>query len=242
MTFLAKSDIGQVRKSNQDNFAFRALGDHCGFAVVCDGMGGHNGGNVASEIAVAVIRDYLISAYDGQESAEEIRELISAAVQKANDAVYGKARKEESLKGMGTTMVLVFLCGDDVYVAHAGDSRAYLFRSGKLTRLTKDHSFVQEMVEHGQMTTAQAENHPYKNVITRALGNGEFIEIDWTSLKSAEGDCIMLCSDGLSNLVSDSEAEQILNEGFDENICGRLVDTANKNGGSDNITVVFVCR
>ncbi len=238
MIFYGKSDVGKVRTSNQDGFLFHDYGDGRSFAVVCDGMGGHNGGNIASEMAVEEIRAYLTDQTNLETFGGDFRALVLAAIRKANDKIFVRAVKEPTLKGMGTTVVLSFFDGDHVLTAHVGDSRAYQFRDGELRQLTTDHSLVQEMISSGQITDQEAQTSPYRHVITRAVGTGPDAEIDFDSSEITEGTLLILCSDGLSNAVPVMDMEQILKTNPVEKVCDVLVDTANKNGGNDNITVV----
>ena len=240
MIFLAKSDIGRVRSSNQDCYAYRKISEQCGYALVCDGMGGHNGGNVASALAVKTIQESIDTLFDEKIYQDDVQGLLDCAIQKANDTVFGKSLRDETLRGTGTTLVLAFVLHQKVYIAHVGDSRAYLYRNHKLSRLTKDHSFVQEMMEQGQMTEEQAEKHPYKNIITRALGSGGYVDVDYMEFEALAGDYVMLCSDGFTNPVPEAAAQELLNGPFDDTVCDRLVAAANANGGPDNITVVLI--
>lgn len=240
MTFLGKTDVGRVRETNQDKFAFYEFDESCRFAVLCDGMGGHNGGNVASEIAIDTIKEFIVSGYMSDMYKNNIDALVLDAVNKADNKIFSESLKKPNLKGMGTTVVLAFICKDKVYIAHAGDSRAYLYEDKQLLRLTIDHSLVQEMIELGQITAKEAEKHPYKNVITRALGKGSDVELDMKVIDAVKGSYIMLCSDGLSNLLSMEDMEEIINDTPSEDLCEELISEANKKGGYDNITVVFI--
>ena len=237
MNFYGKSDVGKVRTSNQDGFLFHDYGDGRSFALVCDGMGGHNGGNVASEMALEEIRDYLTGEERLVSFGDDYEGLILSAIRRANDKIFVRSLKDSSLRGMGTTVVLAFFDGERVLIAHVGDSRAYLFRSGKLSLLTTDHSLVQEMVLSGEITDKEAEKHPYRNVITRAVGTGTESEVDFDWAEFDDG-ILILCSDGLSNTVSFFDMEKILRKNPAEKLCDIFVHHANQNGGNDNITVV----
>ena len=205
----------------------------------CDGMGGAKGGREASQGACNVIEQVFQEQYAqcgaGQEGAFLKKALISA-----NRYVFNKAAHEESLAGMGTTAVCALVRGGEATLCHAGDSRAYLCRGGKLTQLTHDHSYVQELVDCGTITEEEAEHHPQKNIITRALGVDYRLEPEVTSVQLQAKDLLLLCSDGLTNMVPVEQMEQLLAQGPFYDLPDRLVDAANKNGGSDNITALLL--
>jgi protein phosphatase len=240
MILLGKTDVGRVRATNQDNYTFYELDKRCHFAVVCDGMGGHNGGNVASELAVKTIKETLISGYDSSIRMRSVENLLIHTIKHANDTIFSASLKDLSLKGMGTTVVLVFVLDDNIYVAHVGDSRAYLYNKKGLKRLTTDHSIVQEMIDRGEITEEESYTHPYKHVITRVLGVASDVQVDCMSFISDAGDIVLICSDGLTNLISENEIEEIFKNEFSEDLCDKLISTANERGGYDNITVVLV--
>lgn len=239
MQMYGKSDVGKVRDTNQDAFCFDNLSPNAYFAIVCDGMGGANAGNVASEYAVRVIRDYLLRSYRMGMSSVQIENIMRSAVYSANTAVFEEASKDENLKGMGTTAVLLLVDSGTGYILHIGDSRAYCYSGGTLTQLTVDHSVVQNMIDSGEITPDEAKSHPSKNIITRALGVTNEVHGDLDFIDLDAGDIILLCSDGLSNFVSHEEISKILDD-FDENIASRLIDKANAGGGGDNITAVVI--
>ena len=240
MKIYGLTDVGKVRSNNQDTFDYFQYDTNCCYAVVCDGMGGHAGGNIASKTATEAIRQTISDAYEVFGRNRDICKLLELSLEKANDAVFAKALKEPDLKGMGTTAVISFFIDDAMYVAHVGDSRAYSFANGKLSPITKDHSVVQEMIDSGEISPIEAETHPYKHVITRAIGIANGVKVDSRKLEDYTNETILLCSDGLTNMVSASEIENILNTEEPENVCQRLVDLANEKGGKDNITVVLL--
>lgn len=239
MIIIGKTDVGRVRSTNQDAFAYTELGGENFCAVVCDGMGGHVGGSVASEVAISAFQKQISIADEASLKNRDIESMLSSAVMRANEAVFSRSIIEPSLKGMGTTIVTVFSYDGKTFVAHVGDSRAYFFDGDKLVRLTKDHSVVQEMIDRGEISEEDAAKHPYKHVITRVLGIDTEVSVDVSPVDISSGGRILLCSDGLSNMLSDGEIEDILRLDVDpSDLCNILVDTANDNGGSDNITVV----
>ncbi len=240
MNIFAKSDAGLVRKQNQDAYATGEFPGNVCWAVVCDGMGGASGGNVASEAAVKVTSDIITKCYKAGVSANSIRNLMSSAVEGSNIKIFDMAKEDDSLAGMGTTLVAVIVADNIVYITHAGDSRAYIYNGKALAQLTKDHSIVQAMVENGDITQEQARNHPQKNVITRALGVEENIDFDYLEQPIDKDDVLILCTDGLTNYVDTNEMLDILNNNETGDWADELVACAIKNGGGDNITVVAI--
>lgn len=238
MKIVAKTDKGKVRKDNQDSYAAGELPGGVAWAVVCDGMGGAAGGNVASSIAVKMISEKIAASYQHGMSDNSIRNMLISVIETANASIYEMSCTVESLNGMGTTVVAVIIRDSTLYIAHAGDSRAYRISENSMRQLTRDHSVVQDMVEHGELTEEQAREHPGKNIITRALGVSEDIDVDFSQEALDEKDVIIICTDGLTNYV---ETDDIYNATRDEHyyeFADRLVNLANENGGGDNITVV----
>ncbi len=240
MKIASKTDIGKVRSSNQDSYAAGELSEGTVWAVVCDGMGGANGGNIASANAVKIISEYISSSYHEGMNSNSIKTLLQSSICGANVRLFDMSRTIESLKGMGTTVVAVIIANGIAHIAHAGDSRAYILREGKLNQITKDHSIVQSMLDKGQITQEEAEKHPSKNLITRALGISDDVTIDYNEINFTADDSMLVCTDGLTNYVSIEEIETLLsNHNFHE-YPQVLIDTANKNGGGDNITIVLL--
>lgn len=231
-----------MRRTNQDAYAAGELTGNIAWAVVCDGMGGANGGNIASQTAVKVISEKITNNLVGGMNSSAIKSLLNTAIYTANLNVFDMAKSVETLSGMGTTVVAAIICDDVLHIAHAGDSRAYIISGDTIKQITKDHSIVQHMVELGQITSEEAKVHPKKNVITRALGVEETIQVDYTEIPFNDGDIIMLCTDGLSNFIDSKQVMEILNSSNFYEFSDRLVDTANKNGGGDNITVVVIAK
>ncbi len=241
MKYSIMTDRGIIRETNQDNcMAACPDADSC-FAVVCDGMGGAKAGDVASEIAVKTISERVAASWRKNMSNESVINLLTTAISAANITIYDRAGEDPLLSGMGTTVVAVVVIGNRMVVAHAGDSRAYAF-TDHLSQLTKDHSLVQDMVDSGLITQAQAAVHPNRNYITRALGIGEKIEIDFSEFVFSDDEKVLLCSDGLTNFVNDNLITEILSSGDFEDMARRLVAAANENGGGDNITAVVLMK
>ncbi len=237
---VAKTDIGLKRTSNQDSYAAGELPGSVAWAVVCDGMGGTNGGNFASSTAVKIISERISSSYRQGMSFTSIKNMFMSAIIAANVCVFEKANENPELSGMGTTVVVAIVADEHVYVAHAGDSRAYILSRGKLHQLTKDHSFVQEMVDSGKLTPDEAREDPRKNLITRALGVSEDLRIDFCEEQISEDDVLLICTDGLTNFVEPAEIYELTDDGKFYEFAERLVNRANHNGGGDNVTVVTV--
>lgn len=238
MKIVAKTDIGLVRTSNQDSYAAGELPGSVAWAVVCDGMGGAAGGNYASSMAVKIISERISSSYRQGMSEISIKNMLTSAILAANISVYEKGQADSDLTGMGTTVVVAIIADESVYIAHVGDSRAYILSDGKLNQLTKDHSFVQEMVDSGKLTPDEAKDDPRKNYITRALGVNDDVRVDFCQEFLSGDEILILCTDGLTNYVKSEEIYEITNDGNFYEYAERLVNRANNNGGGDNVTVV----
>ena len=221
----ARTDVGRVRKGNEDSYMAREP-----LFAVADGMGGHRGGGVASKLAL----DTLKKAARGTLALPEV-------VKEANQAVYRKASTDRALSGMGTTLTAVLAEGEHLKLAHVGDSRAYLVREGSLQRITKDHTLVERMVDEGRITPEDAEIHPQRSILTRALGVDEDVQIDQATIEARPGDRVVLCSDGLTGMVGEDRIMEILSQHDDPQTASEaLVDAANEAGGVDNVTVVVI--
>ncbi len=240
MTVSGKTDIGVVRDTNQDSFLCDMLSDEIAVAVVCDGMGGANGGEVASSVAAREIFEALKSGIRKDLSERSAHLLFKTAIFNANMAVFKKSREDKSLSGMGTTAVAAITSPDTFYFAHVGDSRIYLANENGLKPLTKDHSVVQSLVENGQLTEQEALSYPNRNVITRAVGVREDIDVDFNISPRSDGDILLLCTDGLTNFVDDGNIYQIITGNEPETALRLLINSANNNGGKDNITAVII--
>ncbi len=239
----AYTDLGKTRPINEDNFYVSEYVSRPGviYAMVADGMGGHNAGETASEVAVSEVSGFINQYYSKDLPPEQIKDMLIAAINNANKTVYEGAQKNEALSGMGTTITVCFYCAGRVTVAHVGDSRAYVLRDDVMHKITQDHSLVAELLANGQITPEQARNHPQKNVITRAVGTEPDIEIDIYEFEVQPKDIILLCTDGLSNMLSDNRMKEIIGEAKKmEEAAEKLVDAANDEGGYDNITAVLL--
>ena len=240
MKLVSKSDIGLKRSNNEDRVATKTLNETTSFAVLCDGMGGANAGQIASEMACDMISNKISLCYRETMPMSSVENMLLSAITTANVAIFDAAGSTDSLKGMGTTVICAVVVNGQVCIGHAGDSRAYLISKSGIRQLTKDHSLVQQMYDKGEISIEELKTHPIKNVITRALGVDEEIEIDFTSDFLYEGETLLLCSDGLSNYVDADEIYQIVNNTEFETVADALVARANENGGGDNITVAAI--
>ena len=241
MKIVAKTDKGIVRSSNQDAYAVGEFPDEVAWAIVCDGMGGHAGGNIASALAVKVISDKINASYRENMRDSSIRNMLDSALTAANMEVYDMAEADPELRGMGTTVVCAIVKNGYAFIAHAGDSRAYIY-DGALRQITTDHSYVQTLVDIGKITKEEAEHHPNKNKITRAIGAEKMIDIDFDEVELNDEDVLILCTDGLSNYVSNDEMINEVQDGKYYAFADRLVKKANNNGGGDNVTVVAISK
>ena len=239
MKLAGKTDVGRVRQENQDDYRAGELPGGAVWALVCDGMGGAKGGREASQGACNVIENFFQEQY-AQCGAGQEEPFLKKALLYANRFVFQKAAHEEALAGMGTTAVCALVRSGNVYLCHAGDSRAYLIRDGKLTQLTHDHSYVQELVDCGTITEEEAEHHPQKNIMTKALGVDYRLEPEFTAAKLKREDRLLLCTDGLTNMVPVEEMEELLAQGAFYDLPDRLIEAANAHGGSDNITALLL--
>ena len=239
MKLAAKTDIGSVRSENQDNYRASQRPGGDAWALVCDGMGGARGGKIASGIACAAVEQWFEQGVDSCAPGQE-KVFLTEALEEANRAVFEKSQAEPRYAGMGTTAVAALVRTGTVHLCHVGDSRGYLYRGGRLVQLTHDHSYVQELVDSGSITSQEAENHPRKNVITRALGVEKTVEPEYTCASAAAGDIFLLCTDGLTNAVSKNRIEQLLASSSVDHAADLLIDAANSFGGPDNITVLLV--
>lgn len=242
MRLFGKTDRGKVRSTNQDVFYFEKLSENSCFGLVCDGMGGENGGQIASALAGETIKEMLIKNLREDLDDEEYKNIIVAAVSEGNVAVYDRSIRDEQYMGMGTTVVLAVVVKDKAYIAHVGDSRVYLLKDKELYQVTKDHSIVQTLLEQGKITPQEAIHHPQKNMITRAVGISRFVDIDFIEISTMEGASLLLCSDGLTNICTDEEIKEILLQTPPQDVCDTLVNRANEGGGTDNITTVYISR
>jgi serine/threonine protein phosphatase PrpC len=225
----AKTDRGRVREQNEDSYGHKER-----LFVVADGMGGHQAGEIASAIAVETILNVNLDV-------ENIERELGKGINKANEAILEKVNHHPEMSGMGTTVAVLLLRDETAYIAHVGDSRVYQYADGVLMQLTKDHSLVAELVKNGEISEDEAKSHPQRNILTQALGSRGELKIEFMNLRAKPGDRFLLCSDGLYGMVDAEGIENIIKMDAEmQNVAEKLVETANENGGSDNITVLVV--
>lgn len=239
MRIVAKTDIGLQRSENQDNYRAGEQPDGTVWALVCDGMGGAQGGLLAATLACDHLEQAFTQNIDTLKTPAAVRKFLFRVTDEANTVIHTRARQDPAVHGMGTTMVCVVARGGLLQIVHVGDSRAYLYAEGALGRLTKDHSMVQELIEQGTITEQEASTHPHKNLITRALGVGANVDVDYGEAQLCEGDIVLLCTDGLTNCVSDDEIADTLGAVPFDAAADALVQKALDADGLDNITVLL---
>jgi serine/threonine protein phosphatase PrpC len=240
MHIFGRTDIGKVRETNQDSFIFGDLSKHSCYAVVCDGMGGQNGGNIASQLASNIISEKIKTGFQEKMVINSVKNLMLTAINNANAEIFRMANENKNLEGMGTTVLLVLVINSTAFIANVGDSRLYLLNKDELLQVTKDHSIVQSLVEQGKITKQEAKTHPHKNLITRAVGVEDSLDIDYQEIELSSKQRLLLCTDGLSNLCSDDEIKLLLQNKKLDTICDEMIKLANRNGGNDNITTVII--
>lgn len=241
MQYWGLTDPGCIRPQNQDAFQMEQLDKHTALCVVCDGMGGAKSGNVASNLAVDVFTQEVKRSWKPDMDQQQLDQMLRSAVKLANFTVFDQAQQFEEFTGMGTTMVAVLIRDKSATVVNVGDSRCYHVSSDGIRQLTVDHSVVQMMVARGEMSPEQARNYPGKNLITRAIGTEPVVLCDIFHRKVERGDCLLLCSDGLSNLVDEQEILfEVVYGQEKEHCCQRLLQIAKNRGAPDNVTSVLV--
>jgi protein phosphatase len=242
---IGHSETGLVRTMNQD--AFLVL-DHVRLWAVADGMGGHVGGEIAAQLAIATIQVQVESSRDSLHTGQRApTDLLKQWILAAHEAILHRASSEQKLRGMGTTIVLaaiILVPTPTMYIAHVGDSRAYRFRSGTLTSLTKDHTLIEQYLSRGILTAESAKTHPERHVLTRALGMQSQLKPTLSAFPLQPDDCFVLCSDGLTKMLEDEQIESIMTEtiGDPTHSCDRLIKASLEHGGEDNVTVVVVAH
>ncbi|MDF2556278.1 MAG: protein phosphatase [Bacillales bacterium] len=239
MKYFSKSDIGLVRTKNEDSLVVLQNHDMT-LAVIADGMGGHLGGQKASNLAIEVIQ----SAWENVEQSflpAEAENWIHETIAVANETVFNYSRENSEYEGMGTTVVLALITGGNATIGNIGDSRCYLFENNELSQITEDHSFINYLIKSGEITVEDAVHHPRKNVLTRALGTNEKVEIDTKTIQLENSSTLLLCSDGLYGKVNlDFLVEQLKNETTLEEKTNLYIEEAKNNGGEDNISVIIL--
>lgn len=240
MLIKGNTDIGKIRQANEDGYDFGSFDDGTSWAVVCDGMGGVRGGQIASSLVTEMVSDKIRKCYNKLMPVYSFENIFLSTITTANVIVNDRSFTDTEFQGMGTTIVAAIVKDTQACIAHVGDSRVYKLNSEGITQLTKDHSLAQEMLDSGQITKEEFENYPKKNIITRALGIDEKVEIDFDFTDVAEGDLLLLCTDGLSGLLSDEEIYDIYRNTDFELLCDEYIKAANEKGGYDNITAVVM--
>ncbi len=241
MRILAKSDVGKAREMNQDSFFVSDLEkDEVKLYILADGMGGYKGGEVASSLAVTCVKNYIFNNFSKlPKEKDEILSLINSSIEYANMVVYEKSQEIEEYKDMGTTLDVAIIYNNKVYIGHVGDSRIYRVRKNIIRKLTQDHSYVEKLVRDGEITKEEAYNHPNKNMLLKAVGCNSLVKPDVFYKGFLKGDILLMCSDGLTNMLKESEIYNILLNNPEEPEKA-LIDGANKEGGLDNITAIIV--
>ena len=241
MKVAAKTDVGWVREHNEDRLH---VDEYLGLLIVADGIGGQNGGEVASTVAVDVIATWFKFKLPTAADTEQVGQLMQMGIRSAHEEICVRAAANPDLNNMGTTVVLALCQRDTIHIAHVGDSRAYLLHHGKMQQLTEDHSVVGELIKAGQLTPRAARHHRLRHLITRSVGGPDNASPDLRCIPWAPGDSLLLCSDGLTNMVEDSAIQKLIVQGGADvqATCEKLVALAKTNGGQDNITVVLAYK
>lgn len=243
MRFYGLTDIGLKRENNEDAISLPLENEGIKLFILADGMGGAKAGEKASQLAVQTIRDYIrLNFIKIERTKEEIEELIRKSMVEANRKIFELSLEYQEYNGMGTTVIVVLIYRGRLYIGHVGDSRVYRLRQSVLRQLTKDHSYVQELLRQGSITIEEAKNHPQKNILLKALGCDRDIVPDVITKGFVKGDMLLICSDGLTNMVEDKEIyEIIMKNSFDLKVaCKLLIDKANENGGNDNVSAIII--
>lgn len=238
MKILSETNIGLVRETNQDAYCAGAFLSGDVWAVVCDGMGGVSGGQVASQMCVKRISEAIERGYRQGMTVNSAKNLLVSAINAANSEIFEESVRNTQLRGMGTTIVAVMVLGKIAVIAHVGDSRAYMIND-QIKRITKDHSLVQLLLDTGKITEEMAKVHPERNVITRAIGSENFVDTEIDVVDIEENSTILICTDGLNGYVDDSVILETANK-YGDLSAEKLVETANQAGGRDNVTVVLL--
>lgn len=240
MKGFAKTDVGKAREMNQDYYSIPSSESDLQLYILADGMGGYNGGEIASRLAAETTKNYIQNNFKKIEHDKEaILKLVKDAMEYANMVVYEESKKDENLQGMGTTLDVCLIYNNKIFIGHVGDSRIYRIRQNVMRKLTKDHSYVQKLIEDGTITREEAMTHPKKNMLMKALGCTPYVEPDVRARNYIVGDILIMCSDGLTNMVKEEEIYKTVIEDAVE-APKKLIEQANKLGGYDNITVITI--
>lgn len=236
------TDVGLVREENQDMFVAEKISESIAFAVLCDGMGGEAGGNIASQRSAEHAAAALRRGLGGELSEMTLKNIMLSAISGANALVYDMAKKDETLSGMGTTMIVAVFLERTLYVAYVGDSRVYCVSRERELQLTRDHTVVQMLVDLGEITDEDAKTHPKRHYITRAVGVSPTVEADFTVHELCDGEMVLICSDGLYSYLEEGLLYRLLEASADRGSAAALIDFAKSGGGADNITAVVYCE
>ena len=240
MNISALTDVGLVRNVNEDMY-FASEDIELPLFIVADGMGGHNAGEIASKLAVDIVKQYFNENLKELKDEKKLVTIIKNSIKKANSEIYKTSKESKLFSGMGTTITLAYIFKGNIYIGHVGDSRAYIIQDNTISQVTEDHSLVQELVKNGSITIEEGKTHPQRNMITRAAGTSKDIKVDMDKVKFTKGDILFICSDGLSNMVDDLEILGTFNKIPDiQTACEKLINKAKENGGKDNITIVAI--
>lgn len=242
MEMALRTHVGCVRDHNEDSVGLTEVDSGFVLAIVADGMGGHQAGDVASKKAAKLIEQELMHCFLDV-STEDKKELLLKAIGKANEKVYSLAQENTQLQGMGTTVIASVVDQKEVVLGHVGDSRAYMLHRGALYQLTVDHSYVEFLKKHGQITAQEAETHPQRNMILRAVGTNEEVEVDLVNTPWYQGDILLLCSDGLTTMIDEKEIGNVLTSTIPlEEQADKLLTSALDAGGKDNISIILLAN
>lgn len=240
MKVFAKTDVGKLRDMNQDCYYISNTTEQLNLYVIADGMGGYTGGEIASNLAVNSVKNYIQNNFSSiDHDKEKIKKLIKDSIDYANKIIYKEAKDVQELQEMGTTLDICLIYNNKVYIGHVGDSRVYRIRKGIIRKLTTDHSYVEKLVTDGTITKEEAFNHPKKNMLIKAVGCDEEIEADIIVKGFIQNDIILMCTDGLTNMLNDDEIYKTLTLDI-ENATQNLINNANEKGGYDNITAIII--
>ncbi len=240
MKIFARTDIGKAREMNQDSYFISTPNDDVKLFILADGMGGYEGGEVASKLAIECAKSYILNNF-GQipKEKEEIMNLIRNAIEYANLRVYEESQEHERLKEMGTTIDVSLIYNGKVYVGHVGDSRVYRIRNDIIRKITTDHSYVEKLIKEGSITKEESYHHPKRNMLMKAMGCNSLVEPDVLCKGFMKDDILLMCSDGLTNMISEEDIFKIIIDNIN-NPADKLIDQANNNGGYDNVTAIVL--
>ena len=241
MKYSAKTDRGSVREINEDYY--NIISGYPGIPdtfIIADGMGGHNAGEIASRSSIDHISNLIVESPELLSESPDMEEKIKNLILKANQVVYKKSLELTENHGMGTTLIMAVIVEKTMYIGHVGDSRLYLVRKDKMKRLTTDHSYIEELIKNGSLTREEAEKHPNRNIITRALGCSPDLEVDTYICRLETDDCIIMCTDGLTTMMDEEEIKNTVIGNLPARACEELIAGAVRSGGDDNITVIVI--